>query len=243
MKGFTNLVHMSLALNLLLSAGCQSLTPKPPTVKFIGTEFVQKLEMSTFLECTSPESNEMVDRKVQRSAMSRTLYYNDKANRDQPSDLDIPTIFTLSQDAYRRLKEQGEAVLPQFELQIRQRRKMLVAKVYQATTALHDSKDRFVRRSVATETYPRFYDWVWHPECKYVPEKPVQFNVQNLADAAGVVRGGKGSVDQFGRIYFNLRPYIEMGQERPDGLRFSFTCPSEGLHVDVVVPQEVFELF
>lgn len=241
-----NLLHSRSAIGLAalsLCTGCQSLTPKPPTVKFIGTEIVQSLESSSFLECSSPESNEMVERKVKRSTMSRTLYYNDKANRDQPSELDIPSVYTLSRNAFERLVEQGEDVLPQFELQVRQRKKVLVAKVYQATTALHNERDQFVRKSVATETYPRFYDWLWHPDCRFVPDEQIEFDVQTLADQTGVIRTGKGTMDPFGRIYFDLRPFVELGRENPGGITFSFTCPTDGLQADVVVLQEVFELF
>lgn len=230
---------------LLLFSGCStpSLTTRPPTVRFIGTETAKELETATFLECSSPESRELFERKLQRSDMSRPFYFTDKANRDQPTLLDVPVTYTLTWECYQRLQEQGGEVRPELELQMRQRKKVLIAKVYETSTAVHDAKDRLVRTDVERETYPRFYDWLWHPECKVVKKRPVRFEVHNLGEQAGVVTEGHGMMDDFGRIVFDLRPYMHVGVGSVGGLQFTFLCPSDGLTVDVIVAQDVFLAF
>jgi hypothetical protein len=230
---------------VLLSAGCSTPTviTKPPTVRFIGTETLKTLELGTFLECATPEAQEMFERKLQRSSMSRPLYYTDKANRDQPTALDIPTTYTLTAETYRREREQGGTVRAAFILQLRQRQRVLVGKVYESSTAFHDEKDKLVRTEVEKEAFPRFYDWVWHPECRFVKRRPVRFEVHALQNASGHIAKGSGMMDDFGRITFDLHPYLQIGRATQEGLRFTLLCPADGLSIDVVVTQDAFLAF
>lgn len=230
---------------ILLGSGCSTptVTTKPPTVRFIGTESLRTLELGTFLECATPEAQEMFERKLQRSSMSRPLYYTDKANRDQPTSLDIPTVYTLTAETYRRELEQGGAFRPEFILQLRQRQRVLVGKVYELSTAFHDEKDKLVRTEVQKEAFPRFHDWLWHPECRFVKRRPVRFEIRSLQDASGHIAKGSGMMDDFGRITFDLRPYLQTGRESQAGLRFTLVCPGDGLSIDVVVTRDAFLAF
>lgn len=228
-----------------VGAGCASpaLTSKPPAVRFVGTENVKTLESAPFLECVTPEADELFSRKLQRSSMSRPLYYSDKANRDQPVELEVPRVFTLSRDAFTRLERDGVAVRPEVELQVRERRKVLVAKVYETTTPLHDAKDNLVRTDVRNELYPRFYDWLWHPECRVVRRRAIHFQVRQPESLVGLVTQGQGIMDDFGRIVFDLRPYMDAVRDTGRGLHITFSCPADGLLADVVIPRETFMVF
>ena len=229
---------------LLLASGCATpLTPKTPKVHFIGTETLKILGSETFLECVEPEAREMAERKLQRSDMDRPLYYSDKANRDQPAHLHIPSVFTVTLDAFRRVESQGYAGPPRIMVQLRERTKVLKAKVYHVMTPLYRDAQELVKKETETERFPRYYDWNWHPDCKVRGRRPVRLQIDVLEAAGGLPYKAAGMLDSQGSISVDISPFIDAGAVREDGLRFVFSCPAEGLQAEIHVPQDVFTAY
>jgi len=224
----------------LLPLGCTSLKPKTSSASFVGTEVIKELDSRLFLECVHPESEEAEARKLKRSSIDRSMYYSDKANRDRPTTLDIPTIYTIPPDAFHNLDDFSGRGDLSLVLQLRERRKILKAKVYQIRTSLFDENDSFVRKRLETEKYPRYYDWIWHPNCKIRPRRPIWFAVRGKDQSPGHILAGKGLLDNDGSITFDLQPYLDFGASSSEGLTIAFTCPEDALRAEIVVPQEVF---
>jgi len=233
--------RFSLCLILtLLPLGCTSLKPKTSSASFVGTEVIKELDSRLYLECVHPESEEAEARKLKRSSIDRSMYYSDKANRDRPTTLDIPTTYTIPADAFRNEDNAGADGQLSLVLQLRERRKILKAKVYQIRTSLFDENDTFVRKRLETEKYPRYYDWVWHPDCKVRPRRPIWFAVRGKDQSPGHILAGKGLLDSDGSITFNLQPDLDFGASSSEGLTIAFTCPEDALYAEAVIPQEVF---
>lgn len=224
---------------LLAASGCTKLSPKTARVNFVGTESLREFESDIFLECVEPESQEMVERKLQRSSMDRPLYYSDKANRDQPATLDIPATYTLSAAAFQEVAEQGRSAPPRLVVQLRERTRVLKAKVYQIQTPMVDAQDKVVRKELTTEKFPRYYDWNWYPECKVRGERPIRYRIRELEGRGGVIHAGSGLLDEQGMIELELQPFLLEGAAT-GGLHIVFTCDKESLHAEVFVPGEVF---
>jgi len=224
-----------------LAYGCAKLSPKTPKVSFVGSVSIREFEEELFLECVEPEAQEMVERKLRRSSMDRPLYYSDKANRDQPTTLHIPTSFTMTAQAFRSIEKQGRGRRPQLVIQLRERTKVLKAKVYQIQTPLYDPRDEFVRMKIDTEKFPRYYDWNWHPKCNVRGERAIRYRVHPVENLAGLGSQGVGRLDKDGMIRLDLQPFLDVGAASEQGLQFVFTCDHEGLHANVRIPQEVFQ--
>jgi len=228
---------------IAIGSGCAKLSPKTPRVDFVGTETIRKFEAELFLECVEPESEEMLERKLQRSSMDRPLYYSDKANRDQPANLHIPTIHTMTIQAFRSVAHQGRGTPPRLVLQLRERTKVLKAKVYQVQTPMYDARDEFVRKEVRAERFPRYYDWNWFPDCEVRGERPIRFRIRQMEEQVGFCHSGIGHLDEHGMINFDLQPYLTLGASSEQGLHFVFTCEHEALHAEIRVPAEVFQSY
>jgi hypothetical protein len=218
-------------------SGCQTpsreeVQTSAPSARFLGTETVKTFESQIFLECIDPESTEMKERKLTRNGMERADYYNDRANKDRPISVGIPDLHTVSWAAGERD--------PYFTLQLRERTRVLRAKSYELTTTLVDDNKQFVRKSLDRVNYPRFYDWAWNPDRLVTPSRRIEFVLPDLLDASGICIRGEGLMDMNGTIRFDLRPYLSHGAARPDGLLFSFNCPSAGSFCNVRVTREVF---
>ena len=244
LRSWTFDVRCSMFALLPLLAGCATpLTPKTPKVHFIGTETLKTMGSELFLECVEPEAREMTARKLQRSDMDRPLYYSDKANRDQPAFLHIPSVYTTSLDAFRQVESQGYGGPPRIVIQLRERQKVLKAKVYHVTTPLYRDTNELVKKQTETERYPRYYDWNWYPDCEVRARRPIRLKIEVLEIAGGLPYKTTGLLDNQGSIQVNIAPFIDTGATREDGLRFVFSCPEEGLHAEVHVPQDVFDAY
>lgn len=224
-----------------VTGGCATkLSARPPKATYIGTETLQTFDTRLTLECVSPEAAEMRERKLKRSGMERPLYYNDKADRDNPASLDIPERFTVSLAGFEDLIAEGHQGPPRIMLQVRERRRVLRAKVYEVRTSLYNEKDVLVRKETEVEKLPRYYDFNWYPECEIEPDCRIEYTVRELQGVGGACTRGYGRMDNNGVIFFELQPYIPWGATRPEGLSFQFSCPDDSLFAEVHIPQEVF---